>query len=437
MKKAGLAVAVAIALAACQQNAGREPETAVSNKETKPALDPNEPVELVFYSHAGNSAEFFNTMFAEPLKRKFPNITTKYIVKGTGTTLPELIAAGQKVDVYLDAAGIYHQLKDLKVETDLTGLIRKHGIDMNKFEPEGPKQMTRDGKQYGIPLFAQTLVTYYNIDLFNRYGVPLPKDGMTWDEAIELGRKLTRSEDAKQMIGLWVNPKSYLRQNQFSLPLIASNPYRADLSADKWKTLMDAVFMKPAADSGVKASLEKSFPGHADFYTSQRIGMYVMLNDLYFRGYEPMQNMNWNMVSIPAFKEAPGVRSQDVYVGLFPLSISDKADWVMEVLNNLTSEEYQLFLSGKGYMTALKSDAVKQAMGRETAFKDKNFYGALFGQKPAPSIETTPYDDLLVEGALDQTNLKDLQKGYIDLNTALRQAEEAANKAIAAELSKK
>lgn len=437
MKKIGMALVAALAMAACQSHTDKTNDKAAADKEAKPAMNNSEPVELVFYSHAGNSEDFFNTMFREPLQKKFPNMTVKYVIKGTGTTLPELLAAGQKVDVYVDAAGIYHQLKDLKVETDLTELIRKHDIDLHAFEPEGPKQMTLDGKPYGLPLFAQTLVTYYNIDLFNQYGVPLPKDGMTWDEAIEIGRRMTRSEQGKQMIGLWVNPKPYIRQNQHSLALIQTNPYRADLSGDKWKTLMDAVFMKPAADPGVKASLEKGFPGHADFYTSQRIGMYVMLNDLYFRGYEPMQKMNWNMVSIPAFQEAPGIRSQDVYVGLFPLSVSDKKDWAMEAIQYLTSEEHQMYLSGRGYMTALKSEAVKKAMGKDTAFKDKNFYGALFSQKPAPSIQTTPYDDLLVENALDQTNLKELQKGYIDLNTALRQAEEAANKAVAAELSKK
>jgi multiple sugar transport system substrate-binding protein len=49
----------------------------------------------------------------------------------------------------------------------------------------------RGGDLTCIPQNTSSLVIYYNVDLFNQYGVPLPKAGWTWDEFVAAAEALT------------------------------------------------------------------------------------------------------------------------------------------------------------------------------------------------------------------------------------------------------
>jgi multiple sugar transport system substrate-binding protein len=49
-----------------------------------------------------------------------------------------------------------------------------------------------NGKLYALPFIAQPYVVYYNQDLFEKAGVPLPTNDWTWDQFIETGKKLTK-----------------------------------------------------------------------------------------------------------------------------------------------------------------------------------------------------------------------------------------------------
>lgn len=64
-----------------------------------------------------------------------------------------------------------------------------------------------------LPLFRNIQATFYNKGIFDKFGVPYPKDGMTYDEAIELAKKVTRSVDGVQYYGLFPgNPAIQLGQ---------------------------------------------------------------------------------------------------------------------------------------------------------------------------------------------------------------------------------
>jgi multiple sugar transport system substrate-binding protein len=49
----------------------------------------------------------------------------------------------------------------------------------------------RGGELTCIPQNVSSLVVYYNADLFNQYGVPLPQDGWTWDDFTNAAEALT------------------------------------------------------------------------------------------------------------------------------------------------------------------------------------------------------------------------------------------------------
>jgi multiple sugar transport system substrate-binding protein len=58
-----------------------------------------------------------------------------------------------------------------------------------------------DGGTYGMPVSTTSGALFHNKDLFDKFGVPYPKDGMTWDVLYELAKKMTRNEGGVQYKG--------------------------------------------------------------------------------------------------------------------------------------------------------------------------------------------------------------------------------------------
>ena len=413
------------ALSACGQASGGGKQTAADNT----------PAELVFYSTSADSEDSFNQRFGDPLRKKFPNFTIKYIQKATGTTLPELMAAGTQFDIYFDSIGNYMDGLNYNFQFDMTDLIREHKVDLNRFEPsviDAIKQIS-GGKIYGLPVFTNNMITYYNKDIFDRFGVPYPKDGMTWDEMLELARRLDRTDSGKNFYGLAVSQSHILRLNPFSAPFVDPKTEKAAIvSNENWRKLYQTVFIAPSQNEIYKqkiTDLKNKLPYKDQFVKDRELAMLVYLSNYFATNESDLAAMNWDMVSMPTFKELPGVGSQSYPTYFSITSMSKNKEAAMQAIKYLISDEYQLDASKKGIMTVLKSDSVKKAIGQETRFKDKN-WKSIFYLKFAPIAPKTIYD-IDVEKAYT-AKLGDIAKGAIDLNTGLRTAEEEANKAIEA-----
>src|SRR5690606_6581636 len=112
------------------------------------------------------------------------------------TGLPEMVATGNKFDIFFASIGNYESaLFEHKLERDMTPLIESTKMDLSRIEPSVIEAMKKisGGKMYGIPVFNNNLVLYYNKAICDKFGVGYPKDGMTWDEALTLAKKLDRN----------------------------------------------------------------------------------------------------------------------------------------------------------------------------------------------------------------------------------------------------
>src|SRR5690606_714022 len=74
----------------------------------------------------------FQTAIVEPLKEKYPHITINRVVK----PLPEALVAGETVDLYLNWMGPLAQAKDLELYEDITPLLEKHNINLDRIDSE-------------------------------------------------------------------------------------------------------------------------------------------------------------------------------------------------------------------------------------------------------------------------------------------------------------
>lgn len=111
------------------------------------------------------------------------------------------IAGGTAADVMLFSGAFFLNFQQKGAFADITPRLKILNIDPAKFTSV-PKVFEAEGKQYGMP-FQLTITTWYaNVDMFEKAGVPLPKEGWTWDELLDTAKKLTKS--GEKQFGVWM-----------------------------------------------------------------------------------------------------------------------------------------------------------------------------------------------------------------------------------------
>ncbi|WP_079912705.1 ABC transporter substrate-binding protein [Paenibacillus sp. 32352] len=409
------------------------------NKEAKtPSLAP-EKADLTITSSGALSEESFEANYGKYLKAKFPNYTFKYIKKGTGSLITDLITAGTPIDIIYESSGnIFDGLINPGLAMDITDKIKQHNIDLSRFD-QGPIDVMRQlakGGIYGLPVNDMTMVTFYNKDIFDRFGEAYPKDGMTWEETLEIAKRLTRMDNGKTYLGLVVSPLHYIRLNQLSVGAVDPKTEKSLAQDERWKRIYQGIYKAEGDMPDYKkyvASNSNKMPYKNEFYKEKNLAMFVYLSDLYSANTNELDQMNWGMVSSPVFKDAPRTGPQSYPTFWNIASISKQQDAAMEVIKYLTSDEFQMIVSKRGEMTSLKNEQVRKAMGEDLKGKNIHFQSTYF-LTPAASSPRSPLEPLAQKPL--EAAIAEVATDAADLNSALRKAEETANKAIEAEKKK-
>lgn len=97
---------------------------------------------------------------------------------GTG---PDVFWMNRNVPDYISA----------ELVADLTDKIEEAGIDMSVFPQFARDLYSRDGRIYAIPKDYDGIGLFYNKAIFDEMNVEYPKDGMSWEELLDLAQKTT------------------------------------------------------------------------------------------------------------------------------------------------------------------------------------------------------------------------------------------------------
>jgi multiple sugar transport system substrate-binding protein len=428
--------AIAALLSACSGTGTKEGGTLEAGTNPSKVEEKDitaEPAEIVFYSNNGDSTESFDYRFGDMLRKKFPNYTIKYIMRGQGTNLPDLLAAGTRFDIFFTTIGNFENYAfGSAIEYDMTELIAKHKVDLNRFEPTiiDAIRQSSGGKMYALPVFNTNLVLYYNKSLFDRFGAGYPKDGMTWQQTTEMAKKLNRSDGGTQYFGFTQSSTHSVRMRQIPIPLQDASGAPTIHTDGRWKTFFQTVFIDPTHEASVREMMQKNnkVPALAEFAKEKTVAMFNYLSSLMMVWEKEFKELDWDMVSMPTFADQPGVGSASypAYFGITKMAQNKEA--AMEVLKYMTSDEFQAELARKGSMPVLKNDAIQKEMGKSSPFKDKN-WGALFYHKFAAIPPLSAYEAQLA--SIYQSYGTKAQIGTLDLNTAMREAEEESKKKLA------
>lgn len=422
-------------LAGCSSGGGAG--TTANNTETpkpvKEELYNNEPVTLRFYSHnAGilNDADL-ETLIGNPVKAKYPNITIELI---KGTNLDKMIAAGEVPDIIATSNYYLHDVLQMGLGSDLNQWIKSQNVDLNRFEPETinvMKKFGKNGEMFGIPYAMNYGVVAYNKDIFDKFGVPYPKDGMTWNQILDLARQVTRADQGTQYIGIDLQDPPLLTR-AYSLPVVDEKQEKAVLTSDGYKKVF-GIYQQLYDIRGVVDSNKKYTYGIDAFLKDQKVAMFpYWISALTARLpqlKEPGKDFNWDVVSFPSFDDRPGLgREIDFHLAMIPPTSNNKKA-AFAAIQALITNEAQLAMNKTGSrLSALSDPAIRKQFAADAKLYDgKNLQG-IFAVKPAPLPEATAYDvksyGFLKEG------IKSMVNEGKDINTALRESNEKADKYI-------
>lgn len=421
-----MSLVVVATLSACQTGNG------VGGKAVNPGNQNEEPVELVFWSSSRADPAAFDEEIGNPLRAKFPNYKIEYIQRVPDQTdLSQLFAAGQEVDIVFETYVTFaSSVVKNDLNYDMSELIQKHNVDLNRFEPSMIEAMRNlgDGKLYALPVSASVHALYFNKDLFDKFSVPYPTDGMTWDDLKDTAAKMTRSEGGQLYAGFAPSLNHLVILNPYSIALVDKKTNRSTYGDARWKRIIETELLPLVNSEAYRQFMVQEnggkVPGSKQF-TDGKLAMLVRGNGA------PNVPFDWDIVSQPHYKDLPEIGYQSLPTYYAVTKTAKNKDAAMEAIRYLTSDDHQLSLNQKGTMTVLKNPEIQKTFAQETEFKNKN-WNAFFYNKFPHSSDKTVIEDLIKKRAYGSLTdrIHEVVMGNKDLNTALREAEEEVNRNI-------
>lgn len=156
--------------------------------------------------------DLFNRLHPEYLLRLDPNNSgmEKVIVQSLAGVGPDLFDCydGYQLSAYVRSG----------IAWDVTEELKRAGVDVeNDVWQAVHPNILHEGRVYGFPTNAAANAIWINRDLFDRAGIPYPKGPWTWDQFLEVAKRLTIRDErgrAKQfgLVCDWWNWPQFVMQ---------------------------------------------------------------------------------------------------------------------------------------------------------------------------------------------------------------------------------
>jgi multiple sugar transport system substrate-binding protein len=379
------------------------------------------------------SEDEFKRYVADPVKKKYPNITVEMVdFSKKGFTLPELVATNTIPDIYVHYPSNLFDFMDLGLGYSIEELIKQQKFDLNRIKPEFLETIKLAvSKDYltGLPIDNNAFGLFYNKSLFDQFGVSYPKDNMTWDDVKGVAVRLNRNVSGVQYLGL--HPDSVNRgARQLALPYIDVKNDKPVFQA-QWKELFDmwaSLYKIQGGDIPKGLSFTKGFYDG----TIAMIGGYSFL----ITTMNKTPGLQWDVVTYPTSPKAPGVGSVVDSLVANITSTSKHKPEAFQVLSVILSDDVQIDMGRQAArMSVLKDANIQSQFGKGVPELQSKNVVALTKLKLAP---LQPYKYTF--GANPATIINNAFNAVVydgkDANTALREADELMNQEIQKALNK-
>ncbi|MBD2865593.1 ABC transporter substrate-binding protein [Paenibacillus oceani] len=434
---AGMLLLAAIGTTAVAGCGGDEPaakEAGQGGQEETPKKDwTKEAVELTYYyMYSDDIEKSFYDDYGSLIQKKYPNFTFKFLRNTKGSTLADVVAAKTPIDFFGGQIADIYKLKDVDMLGNVSDLVDIYKLDMGRLEPvviDVMKEVS-GGAIPGFPVKINSLTLAYNKDLFDKFGVPYLTDEMTWDQVADVARRLTRNEGGTAYYGLGLNSSMHL-VSQAPPPLLDRQTQRATVATDYWNRMLKRLvpLASLADDAEIRSKLANYSSAYSMFHKDRTVAIQVILNSAYSLSGSGA-DMNYDFARFPSFSDMRNAGPQPAPFYYFVSKNSPNREAAFLALSELVTDESQAALAKRARVPVLKDKKLLEVLGNdEPLLKGKNAKALV----PKQYGQVVGLDQMAAQAnSAVLRSFYEVVAGKKDVNSALRDAEEAANKKIEA-----
>ncbi|MCP3772287.1 extracellular solute-binding protein [Paenibacillus sp. MZ04-78.2] len=367
---AGLAVAVLIA--GCNSNSGGAKPSKTLKELGK---DEKASIKVVFWDKNSFFQQYGNLFSA-----KFPNIdvqvvSTQGISLGNGKDMNEefqKLVDDEKPDVLMfQTPDMFETWANDGKLYQLDDVIRQDKFDIENILPSLVEQIKAkgNGNIYGLTPSFYSQALFYNKDLFEKHGVPLPKNKMTWNEVLDLAKRFPKDGQGNNRIYGFAQNSSYAfgdkKQLAYQymnnigltsgLSVVDPDKGTVTVQSDGWKNALVTTVEALKSGAVFPGNDEKFDPNKSqtmedyyrkDLFATGRVAMsleYSFTMGSLQRTKEVLKDVtpvNWDIVTVPVDPKNPDVSNSVSLSGLFAVNANTsnpRAAW--ELVKYINSEE--------------------------------------------------------------------------------------------------
>jgi multiple sugar transport system substrate-binding protein len=329
--------------------------------------------------NAEMSEERFMNEINDPVRKKFPNVRLVYRPQTLVTKEGGIQVSGSEIaDLQL-------------VNTWILGVLNQHHClaDLSEYEKElGLSQIEPHLLAWGWSEHNQLFVPYnntmefpfmYNKRIFDQADVEYPKDGMSWEEVINLAERVIDKRNDKTQYGLDPADLALMRM-QAALSYIDHQTGKANMLHPDWQTIariLKRIYGIPnnILPENMLLRLNRRFA------RKRSIAMGVVCTSCYL----PSDlEFDWDMVSYPVHADGPHWAPNTGCLGIAMSARCSYPEAAAVIISFLVSNEFQKKMSRNGTRSSLTDQDIHDEFGANVSLYQNKNVRAFSRFRPAP-----------------------------------------------------
>lgn len=237
----------------------------------------------------------------------FPNVAFEVVgvKRGTPDEIIEQIDQLKPDIVMYDMLNIYVKMLEQGSLLDLGSRIKQDSFDLEQIHTPIIRFLKEvsGGSLFGLaPVFNSNAI-FYNIDLFNKFGIPYPTDQMSWEELYRLAARFPTGEGDTKVFGFRYNGTI-----SSQLALFAQAEHLSYFDASMKNLQMNTEPMRRLFQSIMDWNKKGIVDTNAtDLFMAGKAAMTLGSNSYITTLQEKANGMNWSIVTRPSFSQDRGI----------------------------------------------------------------------------------------------------------------------------------
>ncbi|HWC15138.1 MAG TPA: sugar ABC transporter substrate-binding protein [Actinomycetota bacterium] len=243
------------------------------------------------------------------------------------TKLATSFAAGDPPDVFLVNFREYSQFVARGAVQPIGDLLEERGVDLGDYYEAPVEAFSLSGELQCMPQNVSSLVTYYNVDLFQRAGVDEPRAGWTWEEFRATAEALTRGD----VRGVGIEPSiirvaPFVWSNGGDIVDDLDEPTRFTLEMPAARQAVEFV-VRMAHDELIPTEREIGAQDLETRFVTGKLGM-LLSSRRDTPAFREVRGLNWDVGPLPVSREQVGILHSDAYCISTGTNVEAAADFV-------------------------------------------------------------------------------------------------------------